>query len=413
MRIPPYSITYLEKKPPPKRKSDSETLRKCVLTFRMTYSDGPMPDYISSIQATLVDGESQFVSAQVHATISTYNNTAESFRNDSSWWKQYTDIGIAEIDLYVNKSIGLLVSSFANAFAGDKSWCFIGIVPSGPDAPSIYDTFQYTALEFSTRRDQCQGTWIVTRDRVELTSGHCNPFSLPASDQKVITNNTLGFTEYYMPTLSDFLGAFAIERNTSAWLLPTFTTTVAAMYWSRITSLNGYYSIPGGRGANLTDPQLYYQAADTIVSTRVTMDPSWILYLILAIQPVLVLLLFLTGLAFSKTPLDGGFSIVAILAGVKSERLNLLQGASLSGRLSDPVRMQIAVSEPVKDASRGSLPQIGYVIGGGVDNGTLGRTERHRMLRARNWLVGVWARMVGREGNLYEMFEVEGERLRP
>ena len=108
-------------------------------------SDGPMPDYISSIQATLTEGESQFVSASVHATISTYNNTAESFRNDSSWWKQYIDFdpgsGIAEVDLYTNKSIGLLVNNFNRDAPGDKSWCFLGIVPSGPDDPEIYDTF--------------------------------------------------------------------------------------------------------------------------------------------------------------------------------------------------------------------------------------------------------------------------------
>ena len=404
MRIPLYSINYKRKKNPPKPKSESETPRKCVLTFQMTYSDGPMPDYISSIQATLVEGESQSVSAQVHATISTYNNTAESFRNDSSWWKPYTDIGIAEIDLYDNKSIGLLVSSFANKYPGNKSWCFIGIVPSGPNAPSIYDTFQYTALEFNTRRDQCQGTWIVTRDRVELTSGHCDAFSLPDSDQKIITNNTLGFTEYYMPTLSDFLSAFAIERNTSEWLLPTFTTTVAAMYWSRIAVLDGPYRMVTGRRANLTDPQLYYPTADTIVSTRITMDPSWILYFILAVQPVLVILLFLTGLAFSQTPLDGGFGIIAIMAGVKGESLKILQGASLSGRLSEPVRMKIAISEPVADAVRGMLPQIRYVLGGVGDNETLGHTSSHWILRARNWLVRLWARMLGRERNQYEMF---------
>ena len=373
----------------------------------MAYSDGPMPDYISSIQATLVEGESQYVSAQVHATISTYNNTAESFRNDSSWWKQYTDIGIAEIDLYINNSIGLLVSSFENKYQGDKSWCFIGFVPSGPHAPSIYDTFQYTALEFNTRRDQCLGTWIVTRDRVELTSGHCSPFSLPDSDQKLITNNTLGFTEYYLPTLSDFLSPFAVERNTSEWLLPTFATTIAAMYWSRITGLIGYYCC---ENAN-TDPQLYYPVTDTIVSTRVTMDPSWILYLILAIQPVLVILLFLTGLAFSRMPLDGGFGIIAIMAGVKGESLKVLQGASLSGRLCEPVRMKIAVSEPVADAAKGMLPQVRYVLGGVGDNETLGHTSSHRMLRARNWLVKLWARISGRERNQYEMFSIDSERL--
>lgn len=373
-----------------------------------------MPEYISSIQATLAEGESQSVSAPVHATISTYNSTAENFRNDPSWWQQYIEVdpkfGIAEVDLYIGRSIGLLVSNYANKTLGDKSWCFIGVVPSGADDPAIDDTFQYTALEFNTRRDICQGTWVVTQDRVELTSGHCSHFSLPDSDQQFVTNYPLAFAEFYMPTLADFLGPFAKQRNTSSWLLPTFTTTVAGMYWSRITSLYSYerealYGIP-------TDPTLYYPVTDSIVSTRVTMDPSWVLYLVLAIQPLLTILFFITALTFSHTPLDGGFGITAVLAGVRGESLKMLQGASMSGRLSEPVRMQIAVSEPVEPDARGKMtPEIEYVIGGTGSNGVLGHVPRYRMVRAGNWTRGFWGSMTGRERNQYEMFSVQSGGL--
>ena len=296
-----------------------------MLTFQTTISDGPMPEYISSIQATLAEEESQSVSASVRATISTYNSTAEIFRYDPSWWNQTIEsapgMRIAEINLYIDRSIGLLMDSFANRTSGDSSWCFIGVVPSGPDDPTIDNTFQYTALGFNTRRDLCQGTWIVTRNRVELTSGHCNHFSLPDSDQQIVTNSPLDLTEYYMPTLADFLGTFANKRSTSSWLLPTFTTTVAGMYWSRIISLQGYHSLdhPG----TPSDPTLYYPVTDSIVSTRITMDPSWFLYLVLAIQPLLTILFFITALTFSHTPLDGGFGITAILAGVRAESLKM------------------------------------------------------------------------------------------
>ena len=133
-----------------------------MLTFQTTFSDGPVPDYISSIQATLAGGESQSISARVRAIISTYNSTAEKFRNDPSWWEQYFEfepgIHIAEVDLYIGWSIGLLVDNVANETSGDSSWCFIGIVPSGPDNPTIRDTFQYSTLEYNTRRDLCNGT---------------------------------------------------------------------------------------------------------------------------------------------------------------------------------------------------------------------------------------------------------------
>ena len=386
-----------------------------MLTFETTVSDGPMPDYISSIQATLAEGESQSVSAWVRATISTYNSTAENFRNDPSWWKHYTEfepgIRIAGVNLYINRSIGLLTDDWARRTSGDSSWCFIGVVPSGPNDPAMDRTFQYTALKFNTRRDLCKGTWIVTRSRVELTSGHCNHFSLPDSDQQIVTGSPLDLTEYYMPTLADFLGAFAKKRSTSSWLLPTFTTTVAGMYWSRITTLQGYHSVdhPG----TPSDPTLYYPVTDSIVSTRITMDPSWVLYLVLAIQPLLTILFFITALTFSHTPLDGGFGITAILAGVREESLKMLQGASMSGRLSEPVRMQIAVSEPVGPDGRGKMtPEIEYVIGGTGSNGVLGHAPRYRILGARNWIGGFWGRMTWRERNQYEMFSVQSGSLR-
>ena len=386
-----------------------------MLTFETTVSDGPIPDYISSIQATLAEGESQSVSALVRATISTYNSTAENFRNDSSWWKQYNEsvpgVRIAEVNFYTGRSIGLLIDDFANRESGNSSWCFIGVVPSGPGEPTIDDTFRYTALEYNTRRDHCQGTWLVTQSRVELTSGHCNHFSLPDSDQQIVTGSTIDLTEYYIPTLAEFLGTFTKERSNSSWLLPTFTTIVAGMYWSRITTLQGYHSVdhPG----TPDDPTLYYHVNDSIVSTRLTMDPSWVLHLVLGIQPLLTILFFITALTFSRTPLDGGFGITAILAGVRKESLKMLQGASLSGRLSEPVRMQIAVSEPVGPDGRGkTAPEIEYVIGGTESNGLLGHAPRYRILRARNWVGGFWRRMTWRERNQYEMFSVQSERLR-
>ena len=137
-----------------------------------------MPDYVSSIQMKLAEGESQTVTSRVHATISTYSNTTESFRDDSTWWEQYIEfdpgISIEIIDLYNNYGIGLLVNNCNVESPGDKSWCFLGIAPSGKDDPLINDTFQYPALEFNTRQDLCEGKWTVTKDTVELAEGHCH-----------------------------------------------------------------------------------------------------------------------------------------------------------------------------------------------------------------------------------------------
>lgn len=377
-----------------------------------------MPDYVSSIQTNLADGESQTITAQVHATISTYNDTAESFRDNSSWWNQYIEfdpgISIVSIDLYNNYSIGLLVNNFDTQSPGDKSWCFIGIAPGGTDAQN---TFHETALEFSTRRDLCKGDWTVTKDTIELASGICTPGSLPDSDQKIITNNSLAFIEYYMPTLSEFLGTFATERNTSEWLFPTFTTAVAAMYWSRMTALNSYYSWGPNKSLEVTDDpyhaqrsEVYYHVKDNIISTRVTMDPSWILYLVLAFQPALAIILFLVALTFHQTPMDGGFGMIAVLAGVKKESLRLLEGASLSGRLSKPLRMQIAVHHLVTVTGKSEVPEIEYILGGKGENETLANDLKYSVRRMGNRF-GTIGNVFKRRGDQYEMCSMDSENF--
>ena len=107
--------------------------------------------------------------------------------------------------------------------------------------------FPAHAHEFDTRRELCDGTWLVTKDSIQLVNGSCNGPRLPDVNQLVITQNTLVLATYYIPVLSEYLGPFASYRNQSQWLIPTFTTVTAAMYWSRILAINGYYSwTPGG-----------------------------------------------------------------------------------------------------------------------------------------------------------------------
>ncbi len=101
------------------------------------------------------------------------------------------------------------------------------------------------------------------------------------------------------------------------------------------------------------------------------MDSSWILYLMLAFQPALAIILFLAPLIFYQTPLDGGFSMAAVLAGVRGESLKLLAGPSLSGRLSRPVRMKVAVCELVSMVGKSEYPEIEYVLDGTGGSETL------------------------------------------
>ncbi len=135
----------------------------------------------------------------------------------------------------------------------------------------------------------------------------------------------IAFSTYYIPILSEYIVPFSIYHNQSQLLIPTFTTVTAAMYMSRILALNGYY---GWTSRQPPDKALmskvYYHVADHIVCTRVAMNTSWPRYVVLAIQPVLIIAAYVSARLFHKTTVDGGFGNVAILTGVRKETLRLL-----------------------------------------------------------------------------------------
>ena len=60
-----------------------------LLNTSAAFLDAPMPDYVSSIQKKLNDGETQTITAQVHATITRCNSTPESHRDDDSFWQPF------------------------------------------------------------------------------------------------------------------------------------------------------------------------------------------------------------------------------------------------------------------------------------------------------------------------------------
>lgn len=75
--------------------------------------------------------------------------------------------------------------------------------------------------------------------------------------------------------------------------------------------------------------------------------------------------------------MDGGFGIIAILAGVQKESLALLEGASLSGRLSKLLRMHIAAFQPVTVTEKSEVLEIEYVLGGEGGNETLAHAWKY------------------------------------
>ena len=77
--------------------------------------------------------------------------------------------------------------------------------------------------------------------------------------------------------------------------MSTFTATVAAMYWSRVTALFGPDSFDDSGTFPLWNDEVKYTISDTLLSNRPTMYPSWALYVVLGVQPVLISVIFIAS----------------------------------------------------------------------------------------------------------------------
>ena len=75
------------------------------------------------------------------------------------------------------------------------------------------------------------------------------------------------------------------------------------------------------------------------------MKASHLLYFTLAVYPILTTILFVTAICLHSVPLDSGFGMIALVAGVRTESLRLLEGASKSGKLHKPIRVTIKSSQ--------------------------------------------------------------------
>ncbi|KAM0795158.1 hypothetical protein BDR22DRAFT_826265 [Usnea florida] len=295
------------------------------------FLDAPLPSEVLPLQQSLAEDTTSTLTltADVHATVTTYNHSIETLRDEDAFW-----------DSYLNQS-GL--NSEPDSFALGISWIDL----SNQWIPA----FRANAFLFNTRREICKARWHITYNSMQLVDEGSCTVSSPLPSQDLLVTRNLAFGTYYMPSLAEYLAPLSTpidsdptEQNvyewSNQWLMSTFTTTIAAMYWSRLTALfgpdNSATSPEYNAKVNCTIP-------DTLLSNRQTMDPSWGLYVVLGVQPVLLTLVFIAGFALSHfSAVDGGnFGIIAILAGVRTETLKLFNGASFSGTLTKPIGMKI------------------------------------------------------------------------
>jgi hypothetical protein len=123
------------------------------------------------------------------------------------------------------------------------------------------NAFFSTALGFDLSRHQCQGTWRITTASIDLLSTTCLSEPL-APEYQYLTDTQLQLSGTYYPMLSELLGPFATARNSSQWLLPTFSVVMASMFCANIAGRMDVVSIqPDGpvyTAWNLTGNEPYF-----------------------------------------------------------------------------------------------------------------------------------------------------------
>jgi len=326
--------------------------------------DMPQNTRLMALQNWLYNGESLDMSAGVHGSV-TVHDTTIAVEDDPEFVLACFrgQMALVRLDLFIGYSVQLL----SPASTADQSHIWIGLVPDsseaglpdklGADLSDKCSRFSDYAKRYDMSRQECQGSWSVTRGGVQLTSGLCNGKKLAQPKQYVYSMNTFFLGNSWLPVLAESIGLFATQRNASAWLDPAMTTTVATMLWSSAVGLNGpgnilnqstsrIYQKLDDRNVTMQEAGILYPLEEVVTSTRRTLVKSGWIYFVLIIQPLLTLGIIFASMLMISTPVDRGFGLVSILAGADRDSLSILKGASLSGVLRGDAELRIDDIEP-------------------------------------------------------------------
>ena len=337
--------------------------------------DMPTPDYVISIQQNLTMNETWTLSASVGGTVAKQATLTDDIRDNDTYWQEVFnwsnntagDGGLLTFNTFDHAYDIGFVTGQPNDVTGAP--CYLGAYQNGSTRLGEWWTsatanesllFRQTALMFNVQRMQCYGTWRINSTNIELTGGNCTDDSI---DQTILlartgsngklTNGNAPLALDVMPVLVHILDIYTGGGLASPWRIPAYAVAVATTYWARLAFL-----IPLGAYGAGDDSVNYPAKMEHITSMRNTMDATWPLYVVLAIQPVLIVLFFLFATVFFSSPFSKGFGMVAVLSGIDPDRLHIIRGATLSGETEKPIPLGIKVIEVPEGAE--ANPRIQY-----------------------------------------------------
>lgn len=367
-----------------------------VISENMTAMlDAPLHNNLFQLQNEIRDGESLRMSAFVNATICTLNSTRFSpEREDPEYWNRTmetfsTDVNIA--DYGTGEIFGIL-----------SDWAEDTLILMSLWNVSEGETFISQAVGFNLYRGQCNATWqishrgVTLEDTWDCTSApefvlpcegtepttaangtYANGSALAGQDllQTVVSCNMMGLSQGYV---WPFYNLLRYQPVYVVWV-----TAIASAVWAQIASDHG----PTDWELDTPDdeisweasayPYVKYSAPVSIIRHTQTLHHSrWPLYLVLGIQPVLLLAFFCARVVLYATPVSNGFGLISLLAGVSREGLETLRGAGFSGELKRPVRIRIAAVSEDQSADDRDMAEVVYEVDA---TGRHGRVERGRV----------------------------------
>jgi hypothetical protein len=118
--------------------------------------------------------------------------------------------------------------------------------------------------------------------------------------------------------LADYLCLYSTVSIETEWAMPTFTSVVAAMYWSRMRWLNEWAEPkPAFTVVTQDYDETHYNVTDSTISIKPTLNATWPLYLVLGVYPILTSLLILVMVFLKSAPVSTDFGMVSILSGCR------------------------------------------------------------------------------------------------
>ncbi|CAG7558989.1 unnamed protein product [Fusarium equiseti] len=301
--------------------------------------DAPSSSYVNAIRENLDSGQSYTAAAEVKALAWHLDPEVNKHRNDESWWKEFYDNGSAMEPVYV--SFYKWYKWLSTLWKDDQISDFFILLTLHEEDRKVRPTkerFQKEALKFASQHLICNGKWKITRSTVDLIEGDCTrrfDTELPADCVALHLNDAVFL-------LGDFLGELETGKLDEIGKV-RLTAVVSALFWSRLAAYCGIDS-PTNHLSSDDLAQFRYHRADQAWKTVIVLKRSPLLALVLLAHPIIALILLIVRIAFCSSPVSGGFGLISVLAGHRSNGGDILSGAGLSGDTKDRIELSFDIS---------------------------------------------------------------------